>query len=98
MDTRAMKTIKDENGLPIGFVPFIITDEDRINWIQQMMTNNSDYCEIFFAGLRDFKNDKASAYQVESNPQKFDTVNAKTLREAIDRAINITGLKPVHDL
>lgn len=96
MDTRAMKTIKDENGLPKGFVPFLITDKDRLDWIQQMMTNNSDYCEIFFAGLRNFNEDKASAFQIESNPQKFETVNAITLREAIDKAMNVVGLKPVH--
>lgn len=68
-----------------------ISDSDRIDWLEDKMRNDSDYCEIYFAGLRDFKTGEASAFQVESQPEKFKTVNAPSLREAIDAAIRQDG-------
>lgn len=64
----------------------MVTDTDRINWMEQMMTPKDDYCEIFFAGLRDGDAD-ASAFQVEANPERFKVLNAPTLRDAIDKAM-----------
>ena len=47
--------------------------------LQEMMTNDDDYCEIFFAGLRNGTG-KATAYQIESNPGKFEVLSAKSIR------------------
>lgn len=66
-----------------------MNDTERIDWMERIMTDDAAYCEIYFAGLRNFTTGKASAYQVESNPQVFPTMNRPTLREAIDAAITI---------
>lgn len=71
-----------------------MTDTERLDLLEELMTPNSDYCEIFFAGLRDFKSDKAEAFQIESNPQKFQTRSASTLRGAIDLALDSIGKRP----
>jgi hypothetical protein len=68
-----------------------LTDCDRLNWLQQKMKPKDDYCEIYFAGLRN-GNDDATAYQVEASPEKFKVQNAPTLREAIDKAIMVEKL------
>lgn len=66
------------------------TDKELLDWLQEMMTNDSDYCEIFFAGLRNGTG-KATAYQIESNPEKFEVLNAKSIREAIELAMCAVG-------
>lgn len=66
------------------------TDKERIDWMENMMKSDTNYCEIFFAGLRNFKDGHANSYQIESNPEKFATSQGQTLREAIDKAINLT--------
>lgn len=63
------------------------SDSDRLDWLEQLMTNDNDYCEIYFAGLRDFKKGTANSFQIESNPQKFKTVNASSIREVISIAM-----------
>lgn len=67
-------------------------DKDRLDWIQGKMTPADNYCEIFFAGLRDGLSD-ADAFQIECNPEVFPTTNAKTLREAIDKVRNLPPLE-----
>jgi hypothetical protein len=62
-------------------------DSKMLDWIQSIMTNDDDYCEIFFAGLRNGTG-KATAFQIESNPEKFKTVNAPTLRDVILKAMS----------
>lgn len=74
-----------------------MTDTERIDALERMMSPDDNYCEIFFAGLRNWTG-KAEAFQVESNPERFATLNRPTLREAIDEAIrlhtsNPTGLR-----
>lgn len=71
----------------IDQIKTIKADSERIDWLQKIMTDNDNYCEVFFAGLRDFKGKEATAFQIESNPQKFKTLHAKTIREVIDLAI-----------
>lgn len=71
--------VKDKSYYPI-------TDKDRLDWLQEVMKNKDDYCEIFLAGLRNGNSD-AESYQVESNPEKFKTTQAQTLRLAIDMAM-----------
>lgn len=65
----------------------VISDSEMLDWLQEQMTNYNDYCEIFFAGLRNGPNN-ATAFQIESNPEKFSTSSGKTIREAIEKAIN----------
>ena len=65
----------------------MITDYQRIEFLEKMMTPDDNFCEIFLAGLRDFKTGKAGAFQIESSPERFKTVSAVTLREAIDEAM-----------
>lgn len=81
------------NGAMIISVPPLLlsTNDDAkmLDWLQKLMTDDSNYCEVFFAGLRNFSG-KAISYQIESNPQVFKTVNAKTIREVIALAMNET--------
>lgn len=60
-------------------------DSERLDKLEALMRPKDGYCEIFFAGLRS-GDAEATAFQVESNPEKFPTVNGPTLREAIDAA------------
>ena len=62
-----------------------MTDTDRIDWLEKMMTPYDNYCEIYLAGLRNWTGN-ATGVQVESNPQIFKTIIRDTLREAIDTA------------
>lgn len=64
----------------------IKSDSEMLDWIQKMMTPKDNYCEIFFAGLRNGDND-AESFQIESNPQIFETSSGKTLREAITKVM-----------
>lgn len=63
----------------------LLQDRDRLDWLQEMMRLDNQYCEIYLAGLRDFTGE-AKGYQVESNPEVFSVQHGKTLREAIDKA------------
>lgn len=63
------------------------TDAEILDWLQLMMLPDSDYCEIFLAGLRNFKTVIATSFQIESSPEKFKTVNATSIREAIRLAM-----------
>ena len=63
-----------------------MTDTERIDALERMMSPDAGYCEIYLAGLRNWTGN-AHAFQVESNPEKFQTLNRPTLREAIDAAI-----------
>jgi hypothetical protein len=65
-------------------------DSNRLDWMQKMMTPNESYCEIFFAGLRNWNTPDATAFQIESNPPRFPTLNKTTLREAIDEAMKLS--------
>jgi hypothetical protein len=58
------------------------SDTEMLNWVQSIMTSKENYCEIYFAGLRNGDND-ATEFQIESNPEKFKTLSAKNIREAI---------------
>ena len=69
----------------------LVSDTERINWLERLMQFDADYCEIYMAGLRTFQKGQAETYQIESNPTKFDTTAAPSLREAIDKA---AGGKP----
>jgi len=62
------------------------TDTEMIDWIQMILTPKENYCEVFFAGLRSGNND-AEDYQIESNPERFKTLQAKNIREAIFEAM-----------
>lgn len=59
-------------------------DTFRLDLLQLLMTPDGNYCEIYLSGMRDFKTGQANAYQIESNPTKFSTLNRPTLRAAID--------------
>jgi hypothetical protein len=61
-------------------------DTVRLDWLQSMMTPKDSYCEIYLAGLRNGDSD-ATAYQVESSPEKFNAVDGLSLRDAIDKAM-----------
>lgn len=71
---------------PNNLIP---SDSEMLDWLQGIMTNDEDYCEVFLAGLRDFNTGKASKFQIESNPEKFPTLNANSLREAIAQAMKL---------
>lgn len=64
-----------------------LTDTELLDWLQEMMLYDDNYCEIYFAGLRNGAG-KASDFQIESNPEKFKTVSGKNIREAIKKAMN----------
>jgi len=70
-----------------------LRDTDRLDWLQGMMLRDENYCEIYLAGLRNWTG-AATAYQVESNPEKFPTVTGPDLRTAIDNAMKAQGKKP----
>lgn len=65
------------------------TDSEMLDWLQKIMTNDSTYCEVFFAGLRNFTTGSALAFQIESNPEKFPTLNGETIRDAITKAMEL---------
>ena len=58
------------------------SDTEMLNWIESIMTPKESYCEVFFAGLRDGNSD-ASMFQIECNPERFEVMQAKSLREVI---------------
>lgn len=67
-----------------------MNDKDRIDWLERMMRPDSNYCEIYLAGLRNFTIGFASSYQIEANPEKFPTTQGISLRDAIDGAMKKT--------
>jgi len=70
-----------------------LRDAERLDWLQGMMLRDENYCEIYLAGLRNWTG-AATAYQVESNPEKFPTVNGPDLRIAIDNAMAALRAQP----
>ena len=68
------------------------SDTELLDWLQNIMTSKDNYCEVFFAGLREGHND-ATAFQIESNPERFETLHAKNIRDAIRFAMNNYKLK-----
>ena len=58
----------------------------RLDWLEGVMAPDANYCEVFFAGLRNWTG-SAHAFQIESNPRTFPTLNAPTVRAAIDAAM-----------
>ena len=69
-------------------------DTKRLDWLEDIIRPDACYCEIFFAGLRNWTGN-AHAFQIESNPELFKTLNAPTLRAAIDGARGVTSVSPV---
>lgn len=63
------------------------SDAEMINFLQELMTDDNDYCEIYLSGIRNFTTGKAAAYQFETFPEKIPTLNKPTLREAIAAAM-----------
>jgi hypothetical protein len=63
-----------------------VSDKERLDWIQKIMTKGDNYCEVFFAGLRNGLND-AIEFQIECNPEKFKVIKCNSVRECIDKAI-----------
>jgi len=61
-------------------------DSVLLDWLESVMTDDREYCEVFFAGLRDGSG-KAGSFQIESNPERFPTDNANTIRGAILKAM-----------
>ena len=64
----------------------LATERARMDWLESVMAPDANYCEVFFAGLRNWTG-SAHAFQIESNPRKFPTLNAPTVRAAIDAAM-----------
>lgn len=62
------------------------SDTEMLNWIQAIMTPKENYCEVFLAGLRNGNTD-ATEFQIESNPQRFETFQAKNIRDTISLAM-----------
>lgn len=62
-------------------------DKCMLDWLQSIMTNDNEYCEVFFAGLRDFNTGEAQSFQIESNPERFPTDSGKNIRDAILKAM-----------
>jgi hypothetical protein len=62
-----------------------LRDSQRLDWLEHVMTYDDNYVEVYLSGLRN-QTGKATAFQVEVNPEKIATLNAPTLREAIDAA------------
>ena len=58
------------------------SDTEMLNWIESIMIPKENYCEVFFAGLRDGNSD-ATEFQIECNPERFKVMNAKNIREVI---------------
>ncbi len=58
------------------------SDSEMLNWIEKIMTPKESYCEVFFAGLRHGDSD-ATEFQIECNPEKFEVLRAKNIREVI---------------
>lgn len=58
------------------------SDTKMLNWIEHIMTPKENYCEVFFAGLRNGDAD-ATEFQIECNPERFKVMHAKSLREVI---------------
>ena len=65
----------------------VLLDKKRLDWLEAMMTPADDFCEIFLAGLRHSIGSPATAFQIESNPEKFPTTSGATLRECIDAVL-----------
>jgi len=83
-DLEAAAATTPANETPEGNL--LPTDSEMIDWLQRIMTDDNNYCEVFFAGLRN-QTGKVTAFQIESNPQVFQTLNAPTVREAIAMAM-----------
>ena len=65
----------------------VLLDKKRLDWLEALMTPADDFCEVFFAGLRHGIGERATAFQIESNPEKFPTTQRATLRECIDAVL-----------
>ncbi len=63
------------------------SDTELLDWLEEKMTNDNNFCEIYFAGLRNFSTGKAGSFQIESSPEKFRTIAGNTIREAILKAM-----------
>jgi hypothetical protein len=66
------------------------SDAEMLDFLQEIMTNDDNYCEVYFAGLRG-STGKASAFQFETNPEKIPTLNKPSLREAIAEAMKFAA-------
>lgn len=64
------------------------SDTEMIDFIEQLMTNDNDYCEVYLTGLRNWTG-KATGYQFETNPDKIPILNKPTLREVIAEAMRL---------
>lgn len=64
------------------------SDSEMIDFLQSLMTNDDDYCEVYLSGLRNWTG-RATEFQLETNPQKIEILNKSTLRGAIAMAIKI---------
>jgi DNA repair exonuclease SbcCD ATPase subunit len=62
--------------------------KEMLGWLESMMLPDDNYCEIYLGGLRNFMEGHATAFQIESQPEKFKTTHGKTLLEAINNAKN----------
>jgi len=62
--------------------------KEVLGWLESMMLPDDNYCEIYLGGLRNFREGHATAFQIESQPEKFKTTHGKTLLEAINNAKN----------
>ena len=58
------------------------SDTEMLNWIESIMIPKENYCEVFFAGLRNGDAD-ATEFQIECNPERFEVLHAKNIREVI---------------
>lgn len=59
-----------------------MTDAERLDYLEAIMRARMGFTEVYLAGLRHSPDSEATAFQVEL-PDKV-TLNAPTLREAID--------------
>jgi len=62
--------------------------KEVLDWLESIMLPDDNYCEIYLGGLRNFREGHATAFQIESQPEKFKTTQGKTLLEAINNAKN----------
>ena len=89
-DEEAGSLIDAEEVVPADFARELerelSTERARLDWLESVMAPDANYCEVFFAGLRNWTG-SAHAFQIESNPRKFPTLNAPTVRAAIDAAM-----------
>ena len=61
-----------------------MTDTERLDYLESLLRPRMGYVEVYLAGLRHGAGEEATAFQIEI-PDKL-TLNAPTLREAIDQA------------